>query len=258
MKHLSNYNNYLVEKIVKISDDFEEKAKEAYDLIKTHKDKWLPLSGDMDHPYFPIQFRNFLEVNNMRGQRIKVHIGVFNADLEESGIAGIDTSNPFPTILINLNGVRSLADFTESIEHELIHLMDPKVMDTDGLADRMWGKYGIDKTETEEQITKYYKSPWEFDAYSTNIINHIKRRLKAYPVYRKKIWELMSAISKKTTKEIIMDYDWCVLFLSSLGLKDDWREAYQIAYGQLRCLKIWSTKPTLWKKFLQRLHAEIG
>ena len=70
----------------------------------------------------------------------------------------------------------------------------------------------------------------------------------------------MSIIQKKTPLEILMDDDWkwCVVFLCSLDRDDDLVEAYQIAYGQLQCLKSWSSKPTLWRRFLQRLHAEIG
>jgi hypothetical protein len=244
MKHLHKWDSFgpLFEKIIRIPDTQLDRIEELWKTIGKFRNIWKEKNPTSKEPYYPIQLRNFFVLDDMRGNPTKVHVGVFSEDPKKKGSAMIDTNNPMPTILINLQYNTDFEEFHEIIEHELIHIIDPKVNDED-LSDKLYTKYGADPSKGPKQISKYFKSPWEFDAYSTNIIKAFKKAVGKNPENRKMSYDFVSDVKNmESHKSYRKWHGW----MSDNGIRG------------FRFLQRWKEKPTMWKQFLKRMHAELG
>jgi hypothetical protein len=142
----------------------------------------------------------------------------------DSKIAG----NYFPymnlmTINANSDTVWSRTGLIALLSHEMTHAIDPKLVKGGKYLSKVPVNYDFNK---EKERSSYFKSPEEFDAYGTSIVTHIK----AYPNKQEIISQLESFLRNNDDK-----------LLKNLSSTE--REA----------INYWKTKPTLWRKFQQRL-----
>lgn len=247
MIYIKEYNEFnefnpILEKIIKLPDSEFEKIKKLWDIFNKMKGEWVNKTNSFDNPYYPIQFRNFFQMNDMRGNYIRINVGVYKDSMRKYGVAKVDTDNPIPTILINLNGTFGFDEFENIIEHELIHVIDPKV-NMEPLATNLFKKYGADPSKGKEHLDKYFKSPWEFDAYSSNIIRSFKNCVNKNSNNKKDIYNLISDI--KNIEPHLIHRKW-----------GSWLRENKII--GLMFMQRWKETPSLWKRFLQRLYSEIN
>lgn len=250
---------YLNEKIIKVPIEIINKSREAFRYIKQNIDDIKKKATvDDDNPHIPIRLKNFFKLKDLKGNDIMVSIGFYN-NPDDIAAARMDSINNI--LLINLVKLKldDLEDFEEVIEHELVHSMDPKHRNKQ-LFTRLYRKSGA---KPDEDLDKYYKSPWEFDAYTAPLIRTIRYNLNKVEnedEYKEKIFNLLYDIKTKSVEEIINNekYELLSLFFS----KKEWdAENYdaimRLFVHELNKIKIWSKRPTLYKRFLKRLAQEL-
>jgi hypothetical protein len=257
--------------IVKVPDEILSKLGGVYDYIKDNlenlKDK---ASKSSDNPFTPSNFNKFFKLKDLSGKDLEVSIGFYN-DEKDFGAGRMDTVKDI--MLVNLAHFGNKEFFLELGEHELVHAMDPKVRDQK-LFGREFLKKGVDvykgskfnlsksnpnqNSEYQNSVDKFAKAPWEFDAYTAPLLNKLKRnkeKLNNDPKFRKQLSNLFSQIKEKPVKEILQDQDLLDLawyFSDKEWKSENWQEILSDYKNELNKIKAWSTRPTLYKKFLQR------
>ena len=111
-----------------------------------------------------------------------------------------------------------------------------------------------------EYYEKYLKSPWEFDAFTAPLINKLVFNIKRSPEYRDILLNLLSDIKSKSIDDIIKDekYEKMPWFFSKKEWTSENYPSIEQEYkSELNKMKIWSTKPTLYKRFTSRLGKEL-
>lgn len=262
---------YIDEGIVKVPQEVLSKAKEAYDYIsKNLEDLKSKSEGkNYDNPYIDSQFKDYFKLKDLKNQDLKITVGFYN-NPKDAGSARMDTFKDI--LLINLPFISDFEDFEDTIEHELVHAMDPKVRDIHvykGIAKKgtevLGSKLKLSKTggksEFEKNYEKYLKSPWEFDAFTAPLINKLVFNIKKSPSYKDILIQLLSDIKSKNIQNIIDDkkYEKMPWFFS----KKEWKaenfpsinQEYVIELGKI---KTWSTKPTLYQRFTKKLGTELS
>lgn len=267
--------------IVKVPDEAMGVAEKAFDYIKKNindiTDK-APLR--YDKPYIPSNFLHAIKLKDLSGKDIKVSIGFYN-DPKDFGAGRMNTRTD--TVLLNLTYITNTDKdtFLDLIEHELVHAMDPKIRDIE-LFGREYAKKGAepsgskfvlsksnpnDKSPYDKSYDKYLKSPWEFDAYSSPLVKVIEKSYNKFGdnnEFKNKVkndlMKLFSAIKDKSVKEIMADPELknTAWYLSSKPWEEDKYDLILADFEMaLKAIKAWSTKPTLYKKFLQRVSSVI-
>jgi hypothetical protein len=259
--------------IVRVPKEILSKLGDIYDYTKNNLEKIKEKSPESprDSPYVPNTYNKYLKFKDLANKDIEISIGYYN-DPSDVGSGRMDTANDI--MLINLYYFGDKEDFLELGEHELIHAMDPKVRDSK-LFGREYIKKGAepagqklnlsksgDKSEYERNLDKYLKSPWEFDSFTGPLLNKLKRSLERAPnksAFRSSLNKLFSIIRTKSVSEIINDSTNDKELSDVLWYLSDreWKpENYQYiendAENELLKIKSWTTKPTLYKRFLQR------
>ena len=261
----------LLEKIVKLPQHELDKAKELYDYIDENLKSLLDSAPTKYHKSKPQgQFKGYFKLNDLRGNPISVSVSFYN-DEKEGYLAQIAGK----VIYVNLSGLTNLEDFEEAIEHELIHAADPKVNDPKVVKAIHGHKQAPLPSDGWD---KYYKSPDEFDSFSTPLVKRIQKNLDKTGEYKKEFRDMVFHIIRdmKTMK-------W-----EDLIEKDDYRNYVTVGdqkwngirifsgipkwdgnlntfsgrilddfFKEYSEIKAWSTKPTLYKRFLKRLGMEL-
>jgi len=264
------------EKIVKVPQEVLDNAKDAYDFIsKNIENIKFNSPKDFKRPYIHPKFKDYFKLKDLKNQDLKISIGFYN-NSNDGASARMDTQND--VLLLNLDKPIDLEDFEDNIEHELVHAMDPKLRDQ-RLFGKMYTKKGAEptgstfkgsldknspgkiyKSEFEKNWEKYLKSPWEFDAFTTPLINKISTNIKKSPDFKKILIQFLSDINSKNIEDIINDdkYEKMPWFFSKKEWKKENYPAIENEYkSELYKIKTWSTKPTLYKRFLKRISAEL-
>jgi hypothetical protein len=183
-------------------------------------------------------------------------------DPKDAGAARMDTRGAEDILLVNLAFLKDYDDFEDTIEHELVHAMDPKVRDANIYA-KISNK-GAEPSADDATMTKYMKSPWEFDAFTAPLVNKLSGNLKNTGEQRKAYQQLLinffSDIRTKGAETVLGDDKY--LPLAWIFTKKEWKEENwdaALAEFTLEVDKIrrWATKPTLYKQFLKRLGTEL-
>lgn len=244
--------------IVKVPEEILSKLKGIYSYTSKNLDKLKRVAGkSYNLPHIPASYNKYLKFKDLSNNPINVSIGYYN---DPKDVAGGRMDTRKDVMLINLAFFGDKEDFLDLGEHELVHAMDPKVRDV-----KIFGKiYAKKGAEPEgDGVDKYLKSPWEFDAFTAPLINKIKANLDKYgdkKKYTKDILQMFSDLRTKDVEAVAEDEKYSSLayfFTKRKVTEKDWPKVYAEFYDELKKIKTWITKPTLYKKFLQRLYTTI-
>jgi hypothetical protein len=237
--------------IIKVPEEVLSQLEDVYNYTKSNIDKLKETAPeDYNSPLIIPRYNKYFKFNDLSGKEIQVSIGYYNnpTDLGAGRMNTIDD-----IMLINLAFFGDKEDFLELGEHELVHAMDPKLRDIE-LMGREYAKKGAEP----DQMDKYLKSPWEFDAFTSYLINKLKRsrsRIDDKDYFDKNIKQLLSALKNKSVEEIINDDELLrnAWFFSNKEWKEEnWSNVLYEFQKEMERMKAWASKPTLYKKFLQR------
>lgn len=265
----------LGEAIVKVPKEILDRAWDAFNYIKKNIEELKQASsGSYTYPHIPPKFKNYFKFKDLKNQDLNISIGFYD-DPKDVGAGRMDTYDD--VLLVNLAYFDSddFEGFEEIIEHELVHAMDPKVRDHK-LFGTLYAKKGAEpegskfnlsksggKSDYEKSLEKYYKSPWEFDAFTAPLINTIKfnlDRVENSNTYKKLIFQLLSDIKNKSIDQILNDEKYNILpwFFSKKDMDPKNGSIVATIYkNELNKIKAWSTKPTLYQRFIKRIAQEI-
>jgi len=269
---------YLDEAIVRVPQAILAKSKEVFNYIKSRLED-LKTKSPKDHnqPYIDSKFKDYFKFKDLKNQDLVISIGFYN-DFNDVGAGRMDTINDILLINLAYFNPEDFPFFLTILEHELVHAMDPKVRDQ-RLFGVMYAKKGAEpggsrlnisksggKSEFETNLDKYYKSPWEFDAFTAPLINTIKFSLQKIQdpnlkqEYKKLINNLLSDIKTKNIDQISNDakYEKLPWFFS----KQKWDAknsdiVVNTFNNELSKIKSWSSEPKLYQRFTKRLGQEI-
>jgi len=268
----------LDETIVRVPQEILDKGKEAFNYIKSNLENLkTKLPNDYKKPYINSKFKDYFKFKDLKNQDLIVSIGLYN-DSKDRGSGRMDTINDILLINLAYFNTDDLEDFEDTVEHELVHAMDPKVRDQK-LFGVLYAKKGADptgstfkrsldknnlgtlsKSEFEKNYEKYLKSPWEFDAFTSPLINKLATNIKKSPEYRDILLKLLSNIKTQDINSLINkdEYKQIPWFFSKKEwTSENWLSINQEYLAELYKIKTWSTKPTLYKRFLSRLGKEL-
>lgn len=257
------------EGIVKVPENMLSKSKEVHKYISNNLDNLKNKSPkSYNNPYIDPKFKNYFQFKDLKNQDLNISIGLYN-DLDDAGAGRMDTVNDVLLINLAFFNPKDLEDFEDLIEHELVHAMDPKVRDVK-IFTNLYSKKGAEltgsqfnlskvpgsKSEFEKNLDKYVKSPWEFDAFTAPLVNKIQTNIKKAPDYKKTIIDMLSDIKTNSIDDILNNDKYSKL--PYFFTKREWDEKnYESIFNDYRNdlskIKTWSTKPTLYKRFLKRL-----
>lgn len=247
----------LQEKIIKVPQEVLDKSKELHDYVEKIKEKVIAKgTTDWSKPYIDSKLKNYFQLKDLKGEDLNVSVGLYN-DPNDAGAGRMDTAKDI--LLVNLPFMTDAEEFEDIIEHELVHAMDPKVRDV-----RIFGKMYAKKGAEPDQFEKYVKSPWEFDAFTTPLINKISSNLTKMGdqkrQYQQLLINLLSDIRTKNYQELAASDKYVPLawlFTKKEWSEDNWESAWSVYNAELEKISKWATKPTLYKRFLKRLGTEI-
>ena len=147
-----------------------EKFKELYKQEKVIKYLY---STDGILPLGSIDFKNFYDPS-FKG--VDVYL---NFDNNTNVKARYNILSTIVKINVNSNVGIDKSTFMNTLYHELVHAIDPKLNNKNvrsSLSKNLKTKDAKDKSSTD--YTKYIKKPWEFDAWSSSLVNQIKDELE--------------------------------------------------------------------------------
>jgi len=268
----------LEEGIVKVPQAILAKSKEAFNYIKQNlKSFKIKSSKEWNNPYIDPKFKDYFKFKDLKNQDLIISIGFYN-DSNDVGAGRMDTNNDILLINLAYFNPENFPEFLDLLEHELVHAMDPKVRDQ-RLFGIMYAKKGAEpdgsklnlsksggKSEFETNLDKYYKSPWEFDAFTAPLINNIKFNLQkiqdpnSKQEYIKLINNLLSDIKTKSTEQISNNtkYEKLPWFFSKHKWDAKNSDIVINTYNfELDKIKRWSSEPKLYQRFTKRLGTEL-
>jgi hypothetical protein len=245
----------ILEKIIKIPSSVLDKSKELYDYINQNMNELITKSPDnSSNPYIALQ--DYFDFPNPYAKKslesyIIVDIG-FYYNPNKTAIAAMSVKKMkggdyLYTFIINLANIpEHYMDFRDTVEHELIHAIDPKV------------KLQLNKNHPDEIIPSnfhdYISSPKEFDTFTTTIIRTIKSNLDTIEYrdeYVRLLLKLLFELKNKSVEELTGKY-------RNLDFLFSRKQVSIIDFSdKLNQIKQWATNDALYKRFLQRLYNEI-
>lgn len=246
---------HIDEGIVKVPQEVLSKIKDVYDYISKNLENLKSKSKgkNWDNPYIIPKFKNYFQFKDLKGQDLKITIGLYN-NPEDAGAGRMDTTTDI--LLINLPFFTDFEDFEDLIEHELVHAMDPKVRDV-----KIFGKMYAKKGAEPDEFEKYAKSPWEFDAFTAPLVNKLALNLNKVPNFKNTLLQLLSDIRSKSINDIVNDEKYeqlPYLFSKREWTEENYPKIFQEYTFELQKMKTWATKPTLYKRFTSRLGKELA
>jgi hypothetical protein len=259
----------LGEAIVKVPQAALAKSKEAFNYIKSNLERFKAQSPkDYDQPYIDSKFKDYFKLKDLKNEDLLVSIGFYN-DPENVGAGAMDTIND--NLLINLAyfNPEDFPFFIDLIEHELVHAMDPKVRDKKifNAINIKKGNFNASTSKSEFESDKYYKLSYEFDSFTSTLVNTIKFNLQKLPdpnqksEYIKLIKDLLSDIKTKSIEQIMSDSKYTQLawfFSKQKWDAGNWDAVWKAYSNDLNKIKAWVSKPTLYQRFTKRLATVLG
>lgn len=269
LKEIINESN-----TIKIPDSELKKVDILFEFIKKNFNRLnqqvTTKKSTENNPIIFNTFKNYFTLIGYNKKPININVGFYYEPV--SNVAGrMDTNSNTLLVPVSNEPPKNLNDFKETIEHELIHSIDPKTSNQD-LFYREFNKKGAspnpDTDTYEKDLNKYLKSPWEFDAFTTPLINRIKKNLnkfKSKQVYLDLLNKFLYDLKTKDPNLLVSEenYNWIPFLLTNeeWNIKNiddtDIDEVMEDYYNEVTKLKSWSTKPTLYKRFTQRLYKNI-
>jgi hypothetical protein len=269
---------YLDEAIIRVPQVILAKSKEVFYYIKSRLED-LKTKSPKDHnqPYIDSKFKGYFKFKDLKNQDLVISIGFYN-DFNDVGAGRMDTNDDILKINLAYFNPEDFPFFLTILEHELVHAMDPKVRDQ-RLFGIMYAKKGAKfdssklnlsksggKSEFETNLDKYFKSPWEFDAFTSPLINNIKFNLQriqdsnSKQKYINLINNLLSDIKTKSIEQISNDtkYEELPWFFSKYKWDAKNSDIVINTYNyELDKMKRWSSEPKLYQRFTKRLGTEL-
>lgn len=199
-------------------------------------------------------------LKTLKGDETTVGVGFYYDPTDKSFAAYMGMYN---WIVINMAMITPLAmnEIKSTIRHELVHAVDPKVIDPE-----LYYKLNPDVGTDSYNQEKYHKSLHEFDAFSHELINTIAKnfeKVKKYDkdgqyedTFTKQIWDIVDSIPTRGYERVLTQYngDMVTRFFTENGITLTSNKTLHTNFqSALTLLYSWSTKPTLYKKFKQRL-----
>jgi len=238
--------------IIKVPEEVLSKLPGIYKDLDTNFEEYLKQAPKSYlKPLIPSKFDKVFKFKDLAGKDLEVSVGLYN-DEDDSGGGRMDTVNDI--MLINLAFLGDEDAFLELGEHELVHAMDPKVRDQ-----KLFGvQYAKKGADPNKNLEKYTKSPWEFDAFTAPLLNKLKKGLDRSgnkEFFKTSMMKLLSAIPKKSVEDIMQDDEllrnaW--FFSTKEWTQENWPGVSRSFYTDIQNMKMWASKPTLYKRFLQR------
>lgn len=246
----------LDEKVVKVSPKIVDDAKAAYSYItKNEKKLAKKLNRSTNDAYVDRAFKNYFTVTDMKtGEERSVSLGLYN-DPEDGSGGGVEVIDNALVVVVNLANTQDLRSFIDTIKHEIIHTMDPKLTDPQVYA-------GLEPRDADPTINypKYVKTPREFDAFSSVLISKIKENLdeKSSNIVKdsKAIIQLFTDLISQDLKTVALNPNYRTL-VKYFSDKTDPNSSLGEFVNELGMVKTWTEKPTLYKQFLKRLGMEL-
>lgn len=267
---------FLAEKIVKIPDEELAKIEDLYNYTKKNR-KELLSAAPKDHLKAKVDSKlsGFFKLKDLRGTPISVKIRYYNNQDDDYAALAVNRN-----IFINLGNMTNLPDFKDVIEHELIHLVDPKATDSKIARGLIKAGKVIDVYDfsNPDNLRNYFKDVTEFDAFTAPLVRLIKKNLDSTGEYRKEFMSnlisLLSDIKTKDPSELVRNPRYVKKYkvgnqvwdtIRLLSNTTSWKGEDSKWYGKITddfwymslMLQAWATKPTLYKLFLKRLGTEL-
>jgi len=257
----------LNEKIVKIPDSVLQNTRKVYDYINKNLEKLRKdTEGGWEKALKDPILKDIFKLKDLKGNDVSVSVVIYNDPADRSE-ALMDASTD--TLYVNIKTPPNYNKLKDTIEHELVHAVDPKVRDSRVYYGDENGKGGLEKKSSEPgeddtSYTKYVKSPWEFDAFTAPLINKISSNLRKMgdrqKKYRQLLINLFSDIRTKDYQELAASDKYVPLawlFTKEDIDEENWSDVWDEYLIELDKISRWATKPTLYKQFLKRLGTEI-
>lgn len=193
--------------------------------------------------------------NGLDGNPVEVYFGLYN-DPNAGSLAQYNIRTK--TVAINI-GIDNLSPQSvyRNLEHELIHAIDPKVNNnrvSDIIDKRLKSrqKAANDRGDFEAATYAYATDPAEFDSLSTEYVHNMKSNYDALSddikrIVRYSAGTVYSLVSKQ-------GIDGIALIKSKSKIAAD---VFFPSTQDMYYLLVWKKKPTLWRRLLQRIYAEV-
>lgn len=198
---------------------------------------------------------NTYNLKTLTGEETSVGVG-FNYDPNDNAVAAFHSE--YNWIVINMANIRpdSINEIKSTIRHELVHAVDPKVLNPE----LFYKKNNSDVYDKQ----KYHKELYEFDAYSHEIINNIVKNLNKLKKYDEKyidsaiksIWDIVDSIPENGDDVVYDKFQGQLVtrLFSENGITLRSNTTINSNFkSTLTILNSWATKPTMYKRFKQRL-----
>lgn len=244
------------EKIIKVPQKIIDDARVAYYYItKNEKKLAKKLNTTTSNAYVDKSFKDYFTVTDMKtGEDRGVSLGLYN-DPEDGSGGGVEVIDNALAVVVNMANIQDLRSFTDTVKHEIIHMMDPKLTDPQVYT-------GLEPRDADPTINypKYVKTPREFDAFSSVLISKIKENLdeKSDNIQQdsKAIIQLFSDLASQELRTVALNPKYRPL-IKYFSDKTDSNNSLGEFVNELGMAKTWADKPTLYKQFLKRLGTEL-
>jgi hypothetical protein len=246
-------------------------------LVPFIRNELIPaMTEDMNipssNPYMPEEMTNIYTIPGYNEQEYKIS-GGFYYSITDGASAKMDINNN--RILINM-AKANIYDLETIIIHEMTHAIDQKLRKDDvnrKIYQKYYGQRVGDKFQfiqnekmkqqkNEQLFARYFKDPREFDAHTGEIIRTLKNNFDLLPdgdvdEYRKDLWKVIIDARNNTGQELWGKYNQEPLMYL---FTDNWFNKIESVniiqtnfYRWLDIFSVWATKPTLYKRFYNRL-----
>lgn len=181
------------------------------------------------------------------------------------------------TIILNFksNQIKTKEGFMNTLYHELIHAIDPKISNYDVLKKTRNSIDSKQKKDASDSYSAYLKRPDEFDAFSSSYVNQLEDTLKKLPEDSKNklkssiknFVNILLGIQKKYPNSNLEDKDFAIIVkdikntLKKTGTEDDIDTINDLGFDSdgdttrsfLYNIIYYLNKPSQFKKYVQRV-----
>lgn len=204
---------------------------------------------------------NLYKLKTLKGDDTEVSVGFY---YDEDSSATANFVPDWNWIVVNIAAMNPLAmnELKSTIRHELVHAVDPKIINSD----LYWKLNPEDGDKGGDDLQRYHKKLHEFDAFTQEIINNIIKNLNKLDKYDTEgihrnavisdIWNIVDSIPHNDVMDLYHNYGSRLVsrFFTENGLLLKSNKTLTTNFhNALKILKDWSTKPTMYKRFRQRL-----
>lgn len=248
----------LQEKIIQVPESVKKNIKKLFNDINSLQYV----------PEFPnaTKLKTVFTMSTIKRQKRTV-VSLITSNMKDT-TAAIAAEGDVVKLVYNMTLVSGMSfeQFYDVTIHELTHIRDPKTHpDLKDMKSKSYKK----NPDGSESTEGYFKKPAEFDAFSTQILSQATRNLKSVkPVDKQRakadIMNYFNAIPKHNfTKDksamarfVQENQNVAHLLFPNMKYGVDVKMLYHL-FELTEALAWWATKPTLYRRFLQRAYAEL-